>query len=104
VGDFSTAALLFIVPTITPTEKSGWRRTTANAFERKIRLSYCFIWIIKFREVRGSTRKCGLGCPQGFEPIEMKQDMTNLVEDAHMDAHTGEKIFEDRFSPPIALS
>ena len=38
--------------------------------------------------------------PQGFEPIEMKRDMTNLVEDAHMDAHTGEKIFEDRFSPP----
>ena len=41
-----------------------------------------------------------LVAPQGFEPIEIKRDMTNLVEDAHMDAHTAEKIFEERFSPP----
>ena len=29
-----------------------------------------------------------LVAPQGFEPYEMEQEMTNLVEDAHMDAHT----------------
>jgi hypothetical protein len=61
-------------------------------------------------ELRGSVV---LVAPQGFEPSEMEEDMANLVEDAHMDAHTSKKYlmrdflslhltFWDPFAPRVA--
>jgi len=42
-----------------------------------------------------------LVAPQGFEAIEKEQDMSNLVEDAHMDAHTSKKyLMLDSSCPP----
>jgi hypothetical protein len=61
--------------------------------------SFIYIGLHEFKEVRrgapkgnekraSRARSHGLVAPQGFEPSEQKQDTTNLVEDAHMDAHT----------------
>jgi len=41
------------------------------------------------------------GCPPGIRtPIEKEKDMSNLVEDAHMDAHTSNKYSILDFSCP----
>jgi hypothetical protein len=48
----------------------------------------------------GASPVMPLVAPQGFEPFEMEQVMTNLVEDAHMDAHTSKKYLMLDFSCP----
>lgn len=92
-----------IVPHNNPTQESpleAYRR------ERYFELSHYFYWIIRCsgKDRRGPGSVI-LVAPQGFEPFEMEQDMTNLVEDAHMDAHTSKKyLMLDFFLPSIALS
>src|SRR5258705_3098711 len=62
---------------------NGSRRTSAHFVGRKNRNCWPFrefSCLRRLREVRGSVV---LVAPQGFEPFEMEQVMTNLVEDAH---------------------